>query len=268
MGRRGGRPVRPRAAAIVDRAMAYTIRPARTRDVPVIRKLIDSNVGSGCLLSKATVTLYEDVQEFCVAELSPDATLAGGGALHVMWEDLAEIRTVAVREDCQGLGIGRAIVDTLLQRARAVGVDRVFVLTFAVDFFGRHGFQPISGTPVAAEVYRELLRSYDEGVAEFLDLERVKPNTLGNTRMLLRLSPGRGNEHRRCARDDTSPAGASTGSGCGEDGAMWQDLAALTPPLVVCIAFLIGLAMLLRREMSPKRRAERNARRRSRDQRS
>ena len=66
--------------------------------------------------------------------------LAGCGALHVMWEDLAEIRTVAVREDCQGLGIGHGIVDALLQRARAVGVDRVFVLTFAVDFFGRHGF--------------------------------------------------------------------------------------------------------------------------------
>ena len=158
----------------------------------MISKLIDSNVESGRLLSKATVTLYEDVQEFCVAELSSDTTLAGCGALHVMWEDLAEIRTVAVREDCQGLGIGHGIVDALLQRARAVGVDRVFVLTFAVDFFGRHGFTEISGTPVAAEVYQELLRSYDEGVAEFLDLEWVKPNTLGNTRMLLRLLPGRG----------------------------------------------------------------------------
>jgi amino-acid N-acetyltransferase len=134
--------------------------------------------------------------------------VGGCGALHVMWEDLAEIRTVAVREDCQGLGIGHAIVDTLLRRARAVGVSRVFCLTFAVEFFGRHGFRRISGTPVAAEVYRELLRSYDEGVAEFLDLERVKPNTLGNTRMLLRLLPGRKNEHRCCARDDADPAGA------------------------------------------------------------
>ncbi len=171
--------------------MGYTIRSARTRDVPVISKLIDSNVESGRLLSKAAVTLYEDVQEFCVAELPYDATVAGCGALHVMWEDLAEIRTVAVREDCQGLGIGHGIVDALLQRARAVGVDRVFVLTFAVDFFVRHGFREISGTPVAAEVYTELLRSYDEGVAEFLDLEWVKPNTLGNTRMLLRLLPDR-----------------------------------------------------------------------------
>jgi amino-acid N-acetyltransferase len=171
--------------------MGYTIRPARTPDVPVIRKLIDSNVESGRLLSKPTVTLYEDVQEFVVAELpgngTADATVAGCGALHVMWEDLAEIRTVAVREDCQGLGVGHGIVGALLARARAVGVRRVFCLTFATGFFGRHGFQAISGTPVAAEVYRELLRSYDEGVAEFLDLERVKPNTLGNTRMLLRL---------------------------------------------------------------------------------
>ncbi len=167
--------------------MAYTIRSARTRDVPVIRKLIDSNVESGRLLSKATVTLYEDIQEFCVAERSDDATLAGCGALHVMWEDLAEIRTVAVREDSQRLGIGHAIVAALLRRALVLGVDRVFVLTFAVDFFARQGFRPINGTPVAAEVYSELLRSYDEGVAEFLDLERVKPNTLGNTRMLLRL---------------------------------------------------------------------------------
>ncbi len=172
--------------------MAYTIRPARTSDVPGIRKLIDANVESGRLLSKATVTLYEDVQEFCVADLERDTTLAGCGALHVMWEDLAEIRTIAVREDCQGLGIGHGMVDALLARARAVGVERVFVLTFAVRFFGRYGFQPISGTPVAAEVYQELLRSYDEGVAEFLDLERVKPNTLGNTRMLLRLLPVRG----------------------------------------------------------------------------
>jgi len=62
----------------------------------------------------------------------------------------------------------------------------VFVLTFAVKFFARLGFEEISGDAAAPEVYAELLRSYDEGVAEFLDLDRVKPNTLGNTRMLLR----------------------------------------------------------------------------------
>ncbi len=167
--------------------MGYIVRQARTRDVPVIRALIDQNVGSGRLLDKHTVNLYEDIQEFCVAESSVDSAVVGCGALHVMWEDLAEIRTVAVGERMRGTGIGHLIVDELLGRARQLGVARVFVLTFAVSFFASHGFTEISGTPVAPEVYAELLRSYDDGVAEFLDLDRVKPNTLGNTRMLLRL---------------------------------------------------------------------------------
>jgi amino-acid N-acetyltransferase len=167
--------------------MGYIARQARTRDVPVIRTLIDQNVGSGRLLDKPTVNLYEDIQEFCVAESSADGSVVGCGALHVMWEDLAEIRTLAVSESSRGAGIGHLIVDELLTRARQLGVARVFVLTFAVSFFARHGFTEISGTPVAPEVYAELLRSYDDGVAEFLDLDRVKPNTLGNTRMLLRL---------------------------------------------------------------------------------
>jgi amino-acid N-acetyltransferase len=167
--------------------MEYTVRHARTRDVSAIRALIGQNVGSGRLLEKDTVNLYEDIQEFFVAESSDDGAVAGCGALHVMWEDLAEIRTVAVDASLRGHGIGHLIVDELLDRARQLGVSRVFVLTFAVPFFASHGFTEISGTPVAPEVYAELLRSYDEGVAEFLDLDRVKPNTLGNTRMLLRL---------------------------------------------------------------------------------
>jgi amino-acid N-acetyltransferase len=167
--------------------MEYIVRQARTRDVPEIRGLIDQNVGSRRLLDKHTVNLYEDILEFTVAEASTDGAVAGCGALHVMWDDLAEIRTVAVDERRRGSGIGHLIVDELLDRSRAVGVSRVFVLTFAVHFFASHGFTEISGTPVAPEVYAELLRSYDDGVAEFLDLDRVKPNTLGNTRMLLRL---------------------------------------------------------------------------------
>jgi amino-acid N-acetyltransferase len=166
--------------------MGYTVRQASTRDVHVIRSLIDQNVGSGRLLDKHTVNLYEDIQEFCVVESSA-GLVVGCGALHVMWEDLAEIRTVAVDERERGQGVGHLIVAELLERARVVGVARVFCLTFAVSFFASHGFKEIFGTPVAPEVYAELLRSYDDGVAEFLDLDRVKPNTLGNTRMLLRL---------------------------------------------------------------------------------
>jgi amino-acid N-acetyltransferase len=167
--------------------MEHTIRRAQTRDIRAIAGLVADNVASGRVLSKATVTLYEDVQEFWVAERASDRAVVGCGALHVMWEDLAEIRTIAVHDSCQGQGIGHRLVEALLGSARQVGVARVFVLTFAVGFFAHHGFKEIEGTPVSHEVYAELLRSYDEGVAEFLDLDRVKPNTLGNTRMLVHL---------------------------------------------------------------------------------
>jgi amino-acid N-acetyltransferase len=162
------------------------IRRARTKDVKAIRDLVDAYTADRRLLSKATVTLYEAVQEFWVAA-DADDTVLGCGALHVMWEDLAEIRTVAVDPRHRGHKIGHRIVERLLEVARELGVARVFCLTFETRFFGSFGFTPIDGAPVPHAVYEQLLRSYDEGVAEFLDLERVKPNTLGNTRMLLHL---------------------------------------------------------------------------------
>jgi amino-acid N-acetyltransferase len=167
--------------------MDYLIRRARTSDVRGIRRLIEIYGDSRRLLRKPTVTLYEDVQEFWVAERVADGSVVGCGALHVLWEDLAEIRTVAVDPDCRGMKIGRKIVTELLAVARELGVRRVFVLTFETGFFRSFGFTEIDGAPVPPAVYAELLDSYDEGVAEFLDLERVKPNTLGNTRMLLHL---------------------------------------------------------------------------------
>jgi amino-acid N-acetyltransferase len=167
--------------------MEVTIRRARSGDVRAIRGLIDVYAVDRRLLSKATVSLFEDVQEFWVAQ-GADGSIVGCGAVHVMWEDLAEVRTVAVDPGHRGRRIGHLLVSALLDAARELGVRRVFVLTFETAFFASFGFVPISGTPVPPEVYEQLLRSYDEGVAEFLELERVKPNTLGNTRMLLYLT--------------------------------------------------------------------------------
>lgn len=163
------------------------MRRARTSDVRAVRRLIDTYAGDRILLDKATVTLYEDIQEFWVAERDTDGEVIGCGALHVMWEDLAEVRTLAVDPSARGCGVGHAVLDKLLRTARWLGVRRIFCLTFEVEFFAKHGFVEIGETPVEGDVYSELLRSYDEGVAEFLGLERVKPNTLGNSRMLLQL---------------------------------------------------------------------------------
>jgi amino-acid N-acetyltransferase len=162
------------------------VRPAKTNDVKVIRALVDSYAAPGQMLSKETVTLYESVQEFIVAEV--DGVVVGCGALHILWEDLAEVRTMAVKKELNRQGIGHKILEAIIKRAGEVGVEKLFCLTFQTEFFGAHGFEVIEGTPVNPMVYAELLRSYDAGVAEFLDLESVKPNTLGNTRMLKKLA--------------------------------------------------------------------------------
>lgn len=162
--------------------MSVLIRAAKTADVKKIRVIIDAYVSGRRLLEKETVTLFESVQEFLVAEV--EGEIVGCGALHVLWEDLAEVRTVAVIESMHGQGIGHLILENILSRAKEVGVKKVFCLTFETKFFGAHGFTQIQGSPVEPDVYAQLLRSYDAGVAEFLDLESAKPNTLGNTRML------------------------------------------------------------------------------------
>ena len=158
------------------------VRRARTSDVPAIKQLVDTYAGR-ILLEKNLVTLYEAVQEFWVAEY--EGHVVGCGALHVLWSDLGEIRTVAVDPAMTGRGIGHAIVERLLEVARELQLERLFVLTFETEFFAKHGFTEIEGTPVTAEVFEEMCRSYDIGVAEFLDLSYIKPNILGNSRMLL-----------------------------------------------------------------------------------
>ena len=162
---------------------AYVVRDARTSDVPAIQALVEPYVQKRILLGKDRVVFYESVQEFKVAEAA-DGTLIGCGAMHVLWEDLGEVRTLAVSDDWLHRRVGHAILDRIEEDARELGLSRLFCLTLETDFFGKYVFLTIGEDIVAPEVYAELLRSGDEGVAEFLDLSRVKPNTLGNTRML------------------------------------------------------------------------------------
>ncbi len=166
--------------------MTVLVRPARTADVPAIKALVDIYAGSGRkLLAKELVALYEDVQDFRVAD--NDGAVVGCGALHVLWADLGEVRTLAVHPAHRGAGVGAAVLGALIAAARELGLRRLFALTFHTGFFTRHGFIEIDGSPVDPDTYDALRRSYDPGVAEFLALEYVKPNTLGNTRMLLNL---------------------------------------------------------------------------------
>ena len=159
------------------------VRPARTSDVRSIQDIRQPLEGSRVLLGHELVGLYEAVPEFLVA-LDENDFVVGAGALHIMWEDLAEVRSMVVAEHMRGHGVGRALLEALISRAAELGIARVFCLTFEVEFFAKSGFVEISDVPVDADTYAQMVRSHDDGVAEFLDLARVKQNTLGNTRML------------------------------------------------------------------------------------
>ncbi len=164
------------------------MRQARTADVLAIRDLVEPLVQERILLGKELVVFFESVQEFSVAVDDASGEVIGCGALHVLWEDLGEIRTLAVLDRRRGSGVGHALYERLEHQARELGLRRLFCLTFETEFFTRHGFASIGEELlVDPEVYSELVRSPDEGVAEFLDLSRVKPNTLGNSRLLKEL---------------------------------------------------------------------------------
>lgn len=161
------------------------IRSATTQDVRAIFDIVAPYAQRRILLAKDLIDYFEHVQEFVVVEIA--GKIVGCGALHVFWEDIAEIRTLAVAPECLGQGLGKAIVAELERRACALGIRRLFCLTFEIEFFESAGYTAIEGTPVGVDVYQEILRSHDDGTAEFLDLARVKPNTLGNYRMLKEL---------------------------------------------------------------------------------
>jgi amino-acid N-acetyltransferase len=163
----------------------FQIRSAKTTDVLAISKMAAPLVDKRVLLGKEMVEAYEAIQEFVVAE--QDSRIVGFGALHVMWQDLAEVRTLVVADQSKRQGIGKALLAELEARAQALGVERVFCLTFEKEFFETNGYRVISDVPVDPATYAELVRSHDNGVAEFLDLARVKQNTLGNSRMLKQL---------------------------------------------------------------------------------
>ena len=159
------------------------LRPARPSDGDGIKELVAPMATERILITKDTVTYYESIQECVVAE-DESGALVGCGALHVMWEDLAEVRTLATSPAARGHGVGGRMLRELLSRAERLGVSRVFCLTFEVGFFAAHGFEVMANQEtIPAEVFAELLRSHDEGVAEFLDL------ALGNTRMIRQLTP-------------------------------------------------------------------------------
>jgi len=116
------------------------IRKASLKDVKKIHTLISEQAKGGHLLARAITDLYSQIRDFAVAVDGNTGEIVGCGALRVVWEDLAEVRSVAVKGDFQGRGIGCKLVEALMEESFEMRIRKVFVLTYRVSFFSRLGF--------------------------------------------------------------------------------------------------------------------------------
>ena len=118
------------------------VRSAKISDVEAIYSLINCYAERDEMLFRSKADIYENLQAFIVAELN--GSVVGCCALQIVWSDLAEIKSLAVDEANKGLGVGKAIVDTAIEQARKLGLQKVFALTLTPDFFEKLGFEIIS----------------------------------------------------------------------------------------------------------------------------
>jgi amino-acid N-acetyltransferase len=117
---------------------ALTVRPASVDDVEAMVRLINGYAARGEMLPKSLNQVYQNIRDFVVAEQS--GAIIGCGALHVLWDDLAEVRSLAVAESRRRQGVGGLILQALMRDAKALGMSRVFALTYKPRFFVRWGF--------------------------------------------------------------------------------------------------------------------------------
>lgn len=130
-------------------------RKALMADVPHMQKLINNYAQQGFMLPRPLVMLYETMRDFVVAE--ENGEIVAVGALHIVWENLAEVRALAVAPGKEGHGYGKALVEVLLEEARSLGVSRVFALTYQPGFFERCGFVVVDKETLPHKVWGECI---------------------------------------------------------------------------------------------------------------
>jgi amino-acid N-acetyltransferase len=133
-----------------------SLRKALIGDIPQIHELVNAFAAQGEMLGRSRSELYEGLRDFYVAD--KDGTIIGCCALHINWEDLAEVRSLAVRSDQQGQGIGKALVLACLEEARQLGIERVYALTYQTDFFEGLGFHQVPKESLPQKVWADCLK--------------------------------------------------------------------------------------------------------------
>lgn len=129
------------------------IRKAKVSDLKKVHKLINDYAKRELMIPRSLNELYETIRDFFVCEVDND--VCGVCALHIMWEDLAEIRSLAVDKRYQNKGIGKKLVKYCLNEAKFLGIKRVFALTYMPDYFIKIGFLPIDKSSLPQKIWRD-----------------------------------------------------------------------------------------------------------------
>jgi amino-acid N-acetyltransferase len=148
-------------------ALSIAIRPARLKDVPAIHGLLAHWADKKLLLPRSLSELYENVRDFLVAEVEVGG-LVGCAALHIDTDKIAELKALAVAEAAHGQGVGRRLVEACCAEAAHLGLEKVFCLTYQVDFFTRLGFSKVDRSRLPDKVWSECIRCH-----RFLDCDEV-----------------------------------------------------------------------------------------------
>lgn len=132
------------------------LRKARIADVKDIQKLLTTYASRGDMLSRSLSELYDSIRDFFV--YADEDQLCGTAALHIVWEDLAEVRSVAVAENVGRKGIGSQLVQACIDEARQIGLKRIFCLTYKPDFFAKHGFRLVDKSELPHKVWGDCIK--------------------------------------------------------------------------------------------------------------
>jgi len=159
-----------------------TIRPARVRDAEAICGLVNYYAERGRMLHRSLESVYDALREFQVAE-DDDGSIVGCVAVDIFWDDLAEVKSLAVAPQRLRQGLGRRLLEAAIADARRLGIRRLFALTYEKDFFARSGFEVIDRDTLPEKVWRECIAcpradACDE-IAMTLRLEEAVPDACG-----------------------------------------------------------------------------------------
>ena len=133
--------------------MKLKVEKARIGDSPQIHKLVNHFAAKGEMLPRALSEIYECIRDFFVVREGDE--IVSCAALHIYWADLAEIRGVAVREDVQGNGMGKSLVQACVREARSLDITQIFCLTDKPGFFEKVAFRQVDKADLPRKVWAE-----------------------------------------------------------------------------------------------------------------